>query len=72
MDNTIDRKNYDEKAFKRLLVTFLKQQPNGATQNEMVIATGLSKDWVELAVRALLNDFPARLEPNAQQELIYI
>ena len=72
MDNTIDKKAYDEKAFKKILIEFLKKQPNGATQNEMMITTGLSKDWVELAVRSLLNDFPARLEPNTQQELIYI
>ena len=72
MDNTIDKKAYDEKAFKKLLVGFLKTKPQGATQTEMMVATGLSKDWVELAVRSLLNDFPARLEPNAQQELIYI
>ena len=38
----------------------------------MVVATGLSKDWVELAVRALLNDYPAHLETNEQQDLIYI
>lgn len=72
MDNTIDKKAYDEKAFKKLLVDFLKPKPQGATQTEMMVATGLSKDWVELAIRSLLNDFPARLEPNNQHELIYI
>ncbi|WP_299462901.1 hypothetical protein [uncultured Microscilla sp.] len=72
MDNTINRKDYDEKAFKKLLVNFLKTKPQGATQLEMVVGTGLSKDWVELAVRALLDDYPAHLETNEKHELIYV
>lgn len=71
MDNTIDKKAYDEEAFKKLLVSFLKTKSDGATQNEMVVATGLSKDWVELAVRALLKDYPAHLEADEQHQLVY-
>lgn len=71
MDNTINKKTYDEVAFKKLLVSFLKTKSEGATQNEMVVATGLSKDWVELTVRALLKDYPAHLEADEQHQLIY-
>lgn len=72
MDNTIERKDYNEKEFKDLLVNFLKTKPQGATQLEMVVGTGLSKDWVELAVRALLDDYPAHLETNEKHELVYV
>ena len=72
MDNTIDRKDYDEKEFKKILTQFLKTKPQGATQLEMVVGTGLSKDWVELAGRALLDDYPAHRETNDKHELIYV
>lgn len=72
MDNTIDRKEYNEPVFKEILVSYLKTMPRGATQIEMVVATGLSKDWVELAVRSLLNDYPVHLEANSKHELIYV
>ncbi|EAY31659.1 hypothetical protein [Microscilla marina] len=72
MDNTIDRKDYNEAEFKKLLVNFLKTKPQGATQLDMVVGTGLSKDWVDLAVRSLLDDYPAHLETNEKHELVYV
>ncbi|MEO1654730.1 MAG: hypothetical protein AAFU64_14380 [Bacteroidota bacterium] len=72
MSQQILRQDYNEKAFKAKLLPALKAHPKGATLADLVVATGLSQDWTEYTLRQLMNEYPAHLEINADQELAYI
>lgn len=72
MERKLQKREYREKAFKKILLTAIRQNPKGMTLEDMVIATGLAKDWVELALMSLLEDIPCRLKANKNGEILYI
>lgn len=73
MENQIKEINYNEKLFKKLIKKALKKDPNqGYTIADIIVATGLSNDWVEYALPQLLKEYPCRLETNNENELVYV
>lgn len=72
MKTQIEKKEYNEKEFKAYIKQTLREKPQGATLADIVVNTGLSIDWVEYTLRQLMNDYPAYLELNDDQEVVYI
>lgn len=72
MESKVVKKEYNEKEFKQILLTALKEKPNGATLTDMVVSTGLSTDWTEFTLRKLLGEYPVSFETNEKNELVYV
>lgn len=72
MERKLYKREYREKKFKKILLAVIQKNPNGMTLEDMIVATGLAKDWVILALRSLLGDFPCRLKANTEGSICYI
>lgn len=73
MKHEIKEVAYNEKLFKKLIKKALKKDPQqGYTITDIVLATGLSTNWVNYTLPKLLKDYPCRLETNNKNELTYV
>ena len=73
MENHLKEITYNHRLFKKLIKKALKKESTkGFTISDMVVATGLSPDWIQHTLPKLLKEYPCRLETNEKHELVYI
>ncbi len=70
--NTLEKQGYSQTEYEAAITTYLKKEGKGVTLPDVVVATGLKTEWVEYTLRQLLGKYPAYLEINPKQELLYL
>ncbi|HAS40528.1 MAG TPA: hypothetical protein DCS93_08615 [Microscillaceae bacterium] len=73
MENHLKEIAYNQRQYKKLIKKALKKEANkGFTIHDIVVATGLSPDWISHTLPKLIKEYPCRLETNEKNELVYI
>ena len=73
MENHLKEVNYNQRLYKKLIKKALKKEANqGFTIHDIVVATGLSPDWIRHTLPKLIKEYTCRLETNEKNELVYL
>jgi hypothetical protein len=72
MKQSFLQEGYNQAEYEQNILAYLKQQQKGVTLADVVVGTGQKTEWTEYTLRQMLGKFPAHLEINDQQELVYL
>jgi hypothetical protein len=72
MKNSFLQEGYNEAEYESAILAYLKSQKQGVTLSDVVVNTALKTEWTEYTLRQMLGKFPAHLEINDKQELLYL
>ncbi|NJL11569.1 MAG: hypothetical protein HC913_00130 [Microscillaceae bacterium] len=71
MNKVFTNTSYQSQQYRKAIREALAQMPEGATEADVAIATGLPIDWVRYTLRQMLGEYPARLLLRPPTELLY-
>lgn len=73
MKQSFLQEGYNQAEYEQNILAYLKSKAGkGVTLADVVVGTGQKTEWTEYTLRQMLGKFPAHLEINNQQELVYL